>query len=182
MAEMPPENPNRPREYHGGRTLVAGVGVVVVIALVLWLALLRGGDEATMEGIVELPAALNPDGRDVGPRILAMAPDFELETLDGERLRLSDLRGRPVVINFWASWCSPCRREVPALIRAQRENADSGLVVIGVNIEEPRSAAQVVRRRLRRRLRDPDGLRRQRLPGLRRGRVGRPAADVFRRL
>ena len=142
MAEMPPENPNRPREYHGGHTLLAGIGVVVVIALVLWAALLRGGDEATADGIVELPAALNPDGRDVAPRILAMAPDFELEMLDGERLRLSDLRGRPVVINFWASWCSPCRREIPALIRAQRESADSGLVVIGVNIEEPRSAAQ----------------------------------------
>ena len=141
MAEMPPENPNRPREYHGGRTLVAGVGVVVVIALVLWLALLRGGDEVTAEGIVELPAALNPDGRHVGPRILAMAPDFELETLDGERLRLSDLRGRPVV------------------------NQLLGLVVLTVSARGPRADSRAAReRRLR-----PRGDRRQHRGAAQRG-------------
>lgn len=142
MDDTPPEHPNRPREYHGPRTLFAGIAIVAVIAAILWLALFRSGSEAPLGGIIELPPQLQTDGRLVAPRIEALAPDFELETLDGERFRLSDLRGRPLVVNFWASWCTPCRREVPALIRAQNEHAERGLLVIGVNIEEPTSAAR----------------------------------------
>ena len=142
MSETPSEHPNRPREYHGARTLLAGLGVVAIIALILWLAFFRGGGAPAQGGIVPLPSALRPVELAVAPRIGALAPDFELETLDGGRFRLSDLRGRALVINFWASWCTPCRREVPALIRAQQAHAAAGLLVIGVNIEEPRSAAQ----------------------------------------
>ena len=142
MSELPPEHPNRPREYHGPRTLLAGLAVVALIALALWLIFLRGGGQTATTGIVPLSPELQTEGLEVAPRIGSLAPDFELETLDGERFRLSDLRGRPLVVNFWASWCSPCRREVPALIRAQSEHADAGLLIIGVNIEEPRSAAQ----------------------------------------
>ncbi len=135
--ELPHENPNRPREYHGARTVIAGIGVVLAVAAALWLTLLQpsnGGDDTG--GVVELPAELLVDGRTVGNRIDSLAPDFELRTLDGESLRLSDLRGRPVLINFWASWCGPCRREVPALIRAQDRWSEHGFMVVGVNIEE----------------------------------------------
>ncbi|MXX32655.1 MAG: TlpA family protein disulfide reductase [Chloroflexi bacterium] len=137
-ADLPDENPNRPREYHGVRTVIAGAGVVLAVAAALWLTLLQpgpdGGDDTG--GVVDLPAELVVDGRAVGERIDNLAPDFELRTLDGESLRLSDMRGRPVLINFWASWCGPCRREVPALIRAQERWGDHGLIVVGVNIEE----------------------------------------------
>jgi AhpC/TSA family len=61
------------------------------------------------------------------------APDFELKTLDGERIRLSELRGKPVLLNFWASWCGPCRRELPGLVRIHRDLQDKGLVVLGAN-------------------------------------------------
>jgi len=142
-ADLPDENPNRPREYHGARTVIAGAGVVLAVAAALWLTLLQpgpdGGDDTG--GVVELPAKLLVDGRAVGERIDNLAPDFELRTLDGESVRLSDLRGRPVLINFWASWCGPCRREVPALIRAQDRWGEQGLTVIGVNIEESDSQA-----------------------------------------
>lgn len=60
------------------------------------------------------------------------APDFELTTLDGETLRLSDLRGTPVVLNFWASWCTPCRAEFPLLREFHRE-ADGEYAVVGVD-------------------------------------------------
>jgi thiol-disulfide isomerase/thioredoxin len=60
------------------------------------------------------------------------AKDFAL-TLDGKPTRLSDLRGKVVVLNFWASWCQPCRDEAPALNQLQRRIASSGGVVLGVN-------------------------------------------------
>ena len=60
------------------------------------------------------------------------APAFSLERLDGGRLALDDLRGRPVVLNFWASWCLPCREEAPLLTKLAADFADRGLVVVGV--------------------------------------------------
>jgi len=63
------------------------------------------------------------------------APDFELKTLDGERVRLSSFRGHPVLLNFWASWCGPCRRELPGLVKIYSQYKDKGLVVLGVNDE-----------------------------------------------
>lgn len=140
-AELPDENPNRPREYHGARTVIAGAGVVLAVAAALWLTLLQpseGGDG----GVVDLPYWLPTAGVEVGASIGDLAPDFDLNTLDGSRFRLSDWRGQPILINFWASWCGPCRREVPALIRALDEHGAKGLTIVGVNIEESTSVAQ----------------------------------------
>ncbi len=61
------------------------------------------------------------------------APGFSLRTLDGETLSLSELRGRTVVLNFWATWCPPCRAEMPAFQRLYARYVDRGLMVIGVN-------------------------------------------------
>ena len=63
------------------------------------------------------------------------APDFELKSLEGERIRLSDLRGKPVLLNFWASWCGPCRRELPELADVYDFYKAKGLVVYGINDE-----------------------------------------------
>jgi thiol-disulfide isomerase/thioredoxin len=64
------------------------------------------------------------------------APDFALLLEDGRHTTLSDLRGRPVVINFWATWCGPCRIEMPELMRAAAE--DPNLVMLAVNVQESR--------------------------------------------
>lgn len=78
-------------------------------------------------------------------RVGAFAPDFTLPALeDGRPLRLSDFRGRAVVINFWATWCPPCRVEMPALQQAQRDMPD--VVVLGVNQQE---SADIVSRFMR---------------------------------
>lgn len=61
------------------------------------------------------------------------APDFALETFEGEIIRLSDLKGQVVVINFWASWCPPCREEAPYLESTWRKYRDQGVVFIGVD-------------------------------------------------
>jgi cytochrome c biogenesis protein CcmG/thiol:disulfide interchange protein DsbE len=61
-----------------------------------------------------------------------LAPDFSVADLDGNPIRLADLRGRPVIVNFWASWCGPCVEEFPLLRDAAARHADDGLVVIGI--------------------------------------------------
>ncbi len=69
------------------------------------------------------------------------APEFDLETLDGDRVRLSDLRGQVVVVNLWASWCPPCRAEMPALQQLYDAHRDEGLVVLALNATDQDSSA-----------------------------------------
>ncbi len=64
------------------------------------------------------------------------APDFTLESLDGKSMRLSDLRGKAVLLNFWATWCSPCKIEMPWFIELQNQYGPQGLQVIGVAMDE----------------------------------------------
>ena len=64
-----------------------------------------------------------------------MAPDFELEDMDGSTWRLSELRGKVVLLNFWATWCGPCRQEMPHLEKLHRMFSEDGLVLLGVNEE-----------------------------------------------
>jgi cytochrome c biogenesis protein CcmG/thiol:disulfide interchange protein DsbE len=61
------------------------------------------------------------------------APDFEFQTTDNSSLRLSDLRGQPVIMNFWASWCPPCRAEMPAIQAVSQSYNEEGLIVLAVN-------------------------------------------------
>ncbi|MFP4228559.1 MAG: peroxiredoxin family protein [Salinivenus sp.] len=65
----------------------------------------------------------------------ATAPDFSLETLDGDTFRLSDYRGDVVVLNFWATWCPPCRQEIPDFVSLQQDLGDQGLQFVGVALE-----------------------------------------------
>ena len=72
------------------------------------------------------------------------APDFTLKTLDGPNLRLQEQRGRVVLINFWATWCGPCRQEMPHLNRLYDKYRAAGFTLLGVNIDEDgRNAAGV---------------------------------------
>ena len=64
------------------------------------------------------------------------APDFTLKTLDGKTVKLSDLRGKAVVVNFWATWCGPCKIEMPWLVDLQNRYASQGLVILGISVDE----------------------------------------------
>ena len=72
------------------------------------------------------------------------APDFTLGTLKGPNLRLEDYRGQVVLINFWASWCGPCRQEMPILDRLHQRYEDTGFAVLGVNVEGEDTSAQKI--------------------------------------
>ncbi len=91
--------------------------IVAVAAAVALLALLSYGVVSRGKGPL-----------DKGP-----APDFTLTTFDGQTISLSDYRGQVVVINFWASWCPPCREEAPVLERVWRRYRDQGVMFIGVD-------------------------------------------------
>ncbi len=67
------------------------------------------------------------------PQVGFLAPDFTLKTPLGESFTLSELRGRPVIVNLWATWCPPCRAEMPALQKLYDEYRDRGLIVLAVN-------------------------------------------------
>jgi cytochrome c biogenesis protein CcmG/thiol:disulfide interchange protein DsbE len=87
----------------------------------LWMIFSRVTDRATTNGMI--PA----------PRQGFLAPDFNTPTLDGGQISLSDFRGRPVLINIWASWCPPCKTEMPTLESVYRAYQDQGLAILAVN-------------------------------------------------
>jgi peroxiredoxin len=72
----------------------------------------------------------------IGPEIGAIAPFFELPTLNGGRLTLVQLRGNPVIVNFWATWCEPCQVELPILQTLFEQDSEQGLRVVAINVGE----------------------------------------------
>ena len=141
MAEtLPDERPQQRREYAGpGFTFGIAALVVVVVGFGIWFLEIRGdggGLEAEAGlGVVALDDALNPTGEAPAAENGRAAPAFRLRSLDGSVAELADYRGRYVLLNFWASWCGPCRGETPAL-QAFFERESPGLVVVGVNQQE----------------------------------------------
>ncbi len=69
------------------------------------------------------------------------APDFDLAVMDGGRIKLSELKGQVVMVNFWATWCGPCREEMPHLEALYQRYSDLGFTLLGVNVEEDSSGA-----------------------------------------
>jgi thiol-disulfide isomerase/thioredoxin len=70
------------------------------------------------------------------PAVGQAAPDFTLSDLSGKSFSLSALRGKVVIVNFWATWCPPCRAEMPSMEKLHKELADEGLVLLAVNVEK----------------------------------------------
>jgi peroxiredoxin len=99
-----------------------GLFLLLMIALVAC----GGAQGATLEGVNE--------GN--------QARDFTLQALDGTAVSLSDYQGKTVLVNFWATWCAPCRAEVPDLQAAYEARQGDGFVVLGVNVEESLAAVE----------------------------------------
>jgi len=81
------------------------------------------------------------------PTSTSVPADFDVRTVDGRTIKLSDYRGKVLVMDFWATWCPPCRLETPQLARLARENRDRGLEVLGLHIDDRgRSSPEDIRK------------------------------------
>jgi peroxiredoxin len=101
-------------------------GMVLALGALLLIACQRGAASPPT------PAPATPVPMELTTGI--PAPDLELERLDGGTVRLRDLRGKVVLLNFWASWCVPCREEMPLLAAIYRDYHAQGLEILGVNL------------------------------------------------
>ena len=88
-----------------------------------------------------LALLLGAAGAPAAPLALSPAPDFTLKSAAGGNLRLREQRGQVVLVNFWASWCGPCRQEMPHLNRLYEKYRASGFVLLGVNVDDDARAA-----------------------------------------
>lgn len=113
------------------------VSLLVVLAIGLSVYYLGPARDTVSATSISMPAE-----RGLPPRVGAPAPDFEATTVDGKRVHLTELRGHPVWINFWASWCPPCRAEAPEIEMVWREQRASGLVLLGISQAEDAAAVQ----------------------------------------
>jgi len=100
--------------------------ILIVVAMVISVMLVFGIQRARRAPIP------TPAGQLSGQ----LAPDFTLNTLDGKTMKLSDLRGKAVLLNFWATWCEPCKVEMPWFVDLQTKYASQGLQVVGVAMDD----------------------------------------------
>ncbi len=113
------------------------LGGLLTVAVVVWL----------LSGPAALPALRVP-GLSQGPDVGMVVPDVTLPDLQGRPVTLSSYRGRAVLINFWATWCVPCRAEMPEIQSAYHAHEQDGLVVLGVNIQEDMEEVQAFQHEL----------------------------------
>jgi len=86
--------------------------------------------------ILTMSLARVPLAKCEGNNALKPAPDWELKNLEGKIVKLSDFSGKVVILDFWATWCIPCRVEIPHFVELQNQYGPKGLVVIGVSLDE----------------------------------------------
>jgi thiol-disulfide isomerase/thioredoxin len=109
--------------------------LVLIIALLLFITGCQLSSETT--GITSPTSPVEDIEAD------NLAPDFMLTDLEGKTVTLSALRGSPVILNFWATWCRPCRNEMPFIQEIYEKWQDKGLVILAINIEETSSEVQL---------------------------------------
>ncbi len=123
---------------------IISVVVLIVLVGIVVLSVVKdneedqsknGPDEYDVSGDTDAEGATitSPSDDDDGIEVGDMASDFELETLAGEKLKLSDLKGKKVILNFWATWCPPCKVEMPEMQKFYDEHSDE-VEIVAVNL------------------------------------------------
>jgi peroxiredoxin len=134
-----------------GRNPLLIIGGFIILGVALVLLIFGGGlfggagtvsDTPVLEQIPALEAADSntiqlPSGGGGPLEVGALAYDFSLNDVDGNPIQLSELAGRPIIINFWATWCAPCRIEMPELEAAYQAYQEDGLMLLALNQKEP---------------------------------------------
>lgn len=106
--------------------MVKKVIAAVVLIILFTVAIVQAMDNKPKEESIETGTA--------GIKVGVKAPDFELKTLDGKSVKLSDLKGKKVILNFWATWCPPCKAEMPEMQKYHEEINDE-VIILAVNID-----------------------------------------------
>ncbi len=144
MDEQDFERRDVPVAGGGGGVRAAAIGflMVLVIGGLIWAGVhnarsrrlkMQQVSEATANRATLAPDGAGEGGPDGVPKLEGKAaPGFTLVSLDGKKVSLSDYKGKPVLVNFWATWCGPCKLEMPWLEEFHKKYEDKGLVVLGV--------------------------------------------------
>lgn len=126
--------------------LLSGIGLIALGGIAIWALIVTQPADPLAQARRERPtfdpstfptdlAATDPNA--VGWSVGSRAPEIELKDLKGDTVRLSDLSGKPVLVNFWASWCTPCRIEMPIMEKKYRAYKDAqNLVILAVDIKD----------------------------------------------
>jgi thiol-disulfide isomerase/thioredoxin len=131
----------------GGRQLLGGAIVIVVAAVLLVVVTtplgttgpIGPGDPQATQFVIDPNARIGVRPGEIPPELEVTRPDgttYGLTDLAGHEIRLADLRGKAVWINFWASWCAPCQAETPVVRDVAERYKDRGLVVLGISVQE----------------------------------------------
>jgi thiol-disulfide isomerase/thioredoxin len=128
---------NQGKPFWTASRIVLSIVALVVVAMVASTFFSRG-----TENLTSAPSAPTSGGPVELPGGIAEA---SFQMLDGSKARLTDYKGKVVVLDLWATWCGPCRLEIPHLIQIGKEFKDRGVEVVGLTVEEPASAIQAVR-------------------------------------
>lgn len=123
----------------------AGLAALLGIAILGSVFLIERGRRPTEATQITAPGVAGA----VAPRVGQPATDFQVAGADGQMISLSQFKGRPVWINFWASWCAPCRAEFPDMDAVYRRHQDQGLVLLAISFAEPPQDVQAYLARAR---------------------------------
>jgi len=117
--------PQPPAPSSGARSFSIVLAIIVVV-----MGMILAGKYLVKKPAAGTPnlAASNVTGQP--------APDFELTTVDGRKIKLSDYKGKAVVLNFWATWCAPCKIEIPWFVELQKQYGPQGMEIVGVAMDE----------------------------------------------
>ncbi len=116
---------------------MAAIAFVLVVAVIYWYS--------TQMNVSTVQAAPAAQGQKVSQtqKQPPMAPNFTLKDIEGNDVSLSDYKGKVVFVNFWATWCPPCRGEIPDLIKLQEKYGKDGFAILGISVDQQNSIGKV---------------------------------------
>ncbi len=124
--------------------IVVGVVLALIAGILVWQNGSSGGtstaDTSNIPDDLAVATLAGVKNKGTQPVQGQLAPNFAFHYPNGDTFTLADFRGQPVIVNFWATWCPPCRREMPGLVKAYEEHKDDGLMILEVDVAEPPEA------------------------------------------